>query len=835
MAYDFSAVCESGQTLYYNITSNTVPYTVEVTYESGYGAYNTFPTGDLTISETVEYNSITYSVTSIGNVAFYGCSGLTSLTIGNSVTSIEMGAFENCSGLTSVTIGNSVTSIVGYAFKNCSGLTSVTIGNSVTSIGAEAFSGCSGLTSVTIPNSVTSIGRGAFCNCSGLTSVTIPNSVTSIRSAAFEDCSGLTSVTIPNSVTSIYPYTFQNCSGLTSITIPEYVDTIGSSAFGGCSNLEVVNFNATNCKIMGNYYYENGEWSQYVEHYVFRDCTSLTALNIGENVTNIPACAFCGCNGLTTVTIPSSVTSIGDAAFSGCSGLNTINFNATNCQKTGPYQPPFEGCSQVTTLNIGENVTIIPAYAFSDLSSITSATIPNLVTSIGDCAFYSCRGLIGALTIPNSVTSIGEAAFGGCSGLTSVTIPNSVTSIGKFAFLNCSGISEPLYNANCFAYFPCGYATEYVIPEGIRQIVGGAFSGCSELISVTIPNSVTSIGNDAFRYCDGIAEPLYNANCFAFFPGNYDAEDYVIPEGIKQIAGGSFVNCRNISSVTIPKSATNIGGYAFSHCGSLKTINYNAKNCTLLGDYSIPEHGCASYYQPIFSYSPFSLLNIGDSVEFIPDSAFYGCNSIVGIYSFAENPPAIHPHTFESSISEIPVFVKCGNAEDYRSAENWSNFTNIQGSKYMLYVDVASEDSRMGMVAVTQAPDCTDGTAVITATPNNGYRFVQWNDGNTDNPRTIVVTEDITITATFERENGVEENSIESKISLYPNPVGNTLNITSSETISEIEIVNTLGQVVKRIEVNADNAVCDVEELKAGVYVVRIHGTVVSQRKFIKE
>ena len=128
-------------------------------------------------------------------------------------------------------IPNSVTSIGDYAFSGCSGLTSVTIPNSVTSIGECAFVGCHGLTSVTIPNSVTSIGDGAFGNCSGLTSVTIPNSVTSIGNSAFNRCSGLTSVTIPNSVTSLGEGAFYGCKGLTSITIPNSVTSIGYNAF----------------------------------------------------------------------------------------------------------------------------------------------------------------------------------------------------------------------------------------------------------------------------------------------------------------------------------------------------------------------------------------------------------------------------------------------------------------------------------------------------------------------------------------------------------------------------------------------------------------------------
>ena len=178
------------------------------------------------------------SVTSIG--CFYGCTGLTSVTIPNSVTSIGGRAFSRCTGLTSITIPNSVTYIGDFAFSSCTGLTSVTIGNSVTSIGNAAFRNCTGLTSITIPNSVTSIGDGTFYECTNLTSVNIPNSVTSIGNYAFEGCSGLTSITIPNSVTYIGYNAFEGCSGLTSITIPSSVTSIGKYAFYCSGLMEVV-------------------------------------------------------------------------------------------------------------------------------------------------------------------------------------------------------------------------------------------------------------------------------------------------------------------------------------------------------------------------------------------------------------------------------------------------------------------------------------------------------------------------------------------------------------------------------------------------------------------
>lgn len=615
-------------------------------------------------------------------------------------------------------------------------ITAIVIEPGVTAIGSHAFYELSMVKTVTIPNTVTSIGEAAFCWCESLTAIDIPGSVTFIGEDAFWCCLDLKDVTFHEGLKTIDREAFQGCRLITRLDFPESLESIGYWAFGGCGDL-------TEVHIPGSV--------TVLEDSVFSACVSLKTVTLHEGLTSIGASTFAYCYALENVTVPGSVQSIGDAAFYLCEVLGTVTFNGAppvisdtafaGAAATVRYPAPVTAWADCVDNTYGGNLKwqsySVEGHAYVDtevpptcllrgytrhacadcgetyMDTYTDALGHNWgkgVTS-GSKTTYTCTrcatkryeyhvggtcgtsarwtldteaGILhitgtGAITvsggrslpwgsyisgirhviIDEGITAIGAEAFFECEYIETIEIPDSVKSIGAQAFVWCSGLKS------------------VTVPEGVTAIKEGTFWGCESMETLILPRTLKTIETDNFYRCDSlrslvIPEGVTTIAELAFWDCG-GLEEITIPSSVTVLNTDVFSGCRSLHTVHLPDTLTAIGEDAFSYCSSLKNITI-PEGVTSLGDTAF--YGCTSLKN----------ITIPGSVETFGRGVFSACSNLSFIY-FTGNPPVFNEEAFwnTSTVVRYPSINMAAWADhtyrQYGGAVYWQSYS-IYGHHY---------------------------------------------------------------------------------------------------------------------------------------------------------
>lgn len=553
--------------------------------------------------------------------AFSGCTALKSINLFESITTIGDNAFKDCTSLTQLTMPASLASIGKYAFQN-TGLTGVALQRNLTIIGKYAFDGCAELASITFSPNVTEIKEYTFNNCSKLKDITLPNGLIYIKDYAFNGCTTLGKVTIPGGVQNISPGAFKN-SGLTEIILKEGVMSLSNNSFDGCLLLKKVTF-PTTMKTIGGFSntgikeiaFAAGAAPEAIGDYAFLNCDSLSTITLPNSIKSIGQGAFYDCDTLKSVTLPTSITKVAEQTFYHCNflqnvtipqGVTEIGFDAfAYCPKLTAISLPstlatigsncFRGTG-LTSITLTEGITTLEYGTFAN-SKLTSIKLPKSLTQITSRSDGYYAG-----NLPNEYNNFQKrvyisdnqsGAFYGCKELESINLNGAVlTILGSYTFNECEKLrsidlsSTKLEEIPAYAFHSCASLRTVTFPNTVKTIGQQAFNNSQSLESLKMPAALSSIGDNAFLYCRKIRSVDLSATSLTKIDSWFSNVDSLrtvkLPSTVTEIGENAFYNSP-IEEINFPASLTTIGNSAF-YGNRLKTVDLSATKFTTINNW----------------------------------------------------------------------------------------------------------------------------------------------------------------------------------------------------------------------------------------------------------
>ena len=682
--------------------------------------------------KVAEVYTVPAEVRKIGDYSFKDNVGVKSVVFADADKDLEIGqyAFQN-SSIESVTLPDRLVSIALYAFSGCASLKTVTFGDSckLSTIGDRAFEKCASLTEISLPDLTTSIGAYAFAECSSLKNVNFSENsqLINIGQNAFRSCAALVEFTAPKTLVNLgkpsttdtvlvttSSYTFYNCKSLKKADLSSCaVENIAMYTFESCDALETVLLPQ---ELKG------------IGQYAFRNCFKLSEISLPEGLVTLNAQAFSGCGqyfektglktGLKSITVPSRVTTIGKSVFENCAALEEATVKSTSVGEN-----MFLGCVSLKKVTIGAETESIKALAFSGCKSLAEVNMQsNVLAEIGKGAFQNTA--ITEFTVPDTVDTLGagtasatgakDGIFYGCSQLATVTIGINVETIPDCMFADCESLSSVVFKENGkvkmigrMAFFNCRSLKEIVLPSTLTQLgyTGASytssttyvstFEGCESLLSISLPEGVTKIGQGLFKNCTSLEKVTFAANTLGFIASNAffgcsSLEEFVFPANVESnftLGASAFSGCSSLESITLPDNVKTIPDNAFLDCVSLETVLMRSDAAGTVGASAFA--GCVKLKN----------VTLSDGITQIKQKAFLNCaaleqitlpQSLIKLGNGSTTSNAGYGNVFENCVSlkeiTLPEGVSIIDVATFKNCESLAKVT-VSGALTLIRED----------------------------------------------------------------------------------------------------------------------------------------------------